>query len=84
MSTRSTRRSQGQPLLSPLESLLLAQAAWQLGAGSNSWSAIAKLLSKHPLLSRPKAFFTAQVRIFNRLQHLFFSLSTHAVLSCYV
>ncbi|KAF9485329.1 Bromodomain-containing protein [Pholiota conissans] len=59
MSTRSTRRPHVQPL-APLESLLLAQAAWQLGAGLNSWPAIAKLLSKHPLLSRPKSFFTSQ------------------------
>ncbi|PPQ98562.1 hypothetical protein CVT24_004053 [Panaeolus cyanescens] len=46
--------------LSNLESLLLAQAVWELGATSNNWTHIAKLLSKHPLLTRPKSFFTAQ------------------------
>ncbi|PPQ75133.1 hypothetical protein CVT26_012094 [Gymnopilus dilepis] len=47
--------------LTNLESLLLAQAVWELGAGPNSWTPIAKILAKHPLLSRPKSFFTAQV-----------------------
>ncbi|KAF9057605.1 hypothetical protein BJ165DRAFT_1520971 [Panaeolus papilionaceus] len=45
---------------SNLESLLLAQAVWELGANSNSWQHVAKLLSKHPLVSRPKSFFTPQ------------------------
>lgn len=61
MSSRSTRRTQANPALSSIEALLLAQAAWEFGAASANWSQIAKILSKHPLLSRPKSFFTAQV-----------------------
>lgn len=41
--------------LSNVEALLLAQAVWELG--SNAWPAVAKLLSKHPLIKRPKPFF---------------------------
>lgn len=66
-STRSNRRSAGsttssQPdvsSLSNVERLLLAQAVYEFGA--NAWPHVSKLLSKHPLLSRPKAFFNAQV-----------------------
>jgi hypothetical protein len=57
--TRTTRRAQ----LNNIESLLLAQAVWEHGAAQTSWPAVAKILSKHPLLSRPKSFFTAQVSI---------------------
>lgn len=46
-------------VLTNLDRLILAQAVYELG--SNSWPAVAKLLSKHPLLSRPKSFFTSQV-----------------------
>ncbi|KAJ3515118.1 hypothetical protein NLJ89_g1960 [Agrocybe chaxingu] len=60
MSTRMSRRPQQSPSLTSIESLLLAQAAWELGAGPASWPAVAKLLSKHPLLSRPKSFFSPQ------------------------
>ncbi|CAA7259802.1 unnamed protein product [Cyclocybe aegerita] len=60
MSTRASRRPQQSPSLTSIESLLLAQAAWELGAGPASWPAVAKLLSKHPLLSRPKSFFSPQ------------------------
>ncbi|KAF9534287.1 hypothetical protein CPB83DRAFT_889287 [Crepidotus variabilis] len=60
MSTRSSRRPQSHPPLTSVESLLLAQATWELGAAQSSWQQIAKLLSKHPLISRPKSFFTAQ------------------------
>ncbi|KAF8621615.1 hypothetical protein AX15_007635 [Amanita polypyramis BW_CC] len=42
--------------LSNVEALLLAQAVWELGA--DAWHAVAKLLSRHPLVSRPKSFFT--------------------------
>lgn len=87
MSTRSTRRPQVQTSLSPLESLLLAQATWELGAGPNSWPAIAKLLSKHPLLSRPKSFFSAQVRTFSEVNNMHLRVTfnrTHPVLSFYV
>ncbi|TFK75869.1 hypothetical protein BDN72DRAFT_831308 [Pluteus cervinus] len=46
------------PPLTPLESLLLAQAVWELGA--DDWPAVSKVLCKHPLLSRQKSFFTPQ------------------------
>ncbi|KAF8639927.1 hypothetical protein AX17_001177 [Amanita inopinata Kibby_2008] len=65
MSTRTARKSQlpdtadgDLAVLSSVESLLLAQAVWELGG--NAWPAVARLLSKHPLLSRPKSFFTPQ------------------------
>ncbi len=61
MSSRSTRRPQSQPSLSSIEALLLAQATWEFGTAPKDWPAIANLLSKHPLLSRPKSFFTPQV-----------------------
>ncbi|KAF8913937.1 hypothetical protein CPB84DRAFT_1757959 [Gymnopilus junonius] len=54
MSTRNKRA------LTSIESLLLAQAVWELGAADDSWTPVAKILAKHPLLSRPKAFFTPQ------------------------
>ncbi len=38
--------------------LILAQAVYELG---DDWASVAKLLSRHPLLSHPKSFFTAQV-----------------------
>ncbi|CAL1700684.1 unnamed protein product [Somion occarium] len=44
--------------LSNLERLIFSQAVHEFG--SNSWVNVAKLLSKHPLLSRPKHFFTPQ------------------------
>lgn len=46
--------------LSTRERLIFAQAVYEYGAKQSSWAEIAKLLSKHPLVSRPKAFFTAQ------------------------
>ncbi|KAK0491076.1 hypothetical protein IW261DRAFT_1435512 [Armillaria novae-zelandiae] len=59
MSTR--RRSHAASVdmnrLSKLDRLILAQAVWEIGT---EWTAIAKILSKHPLLSHPKSFFTAQ------------------------
>ncbi|PBK69666.1 hypothetical protein ARMSODRAFT_956451 [Armillaria solidipes] len=59
MSTR--RRSHAASVdmnrLSKLDRLILAQAVWEIGT---EWTAIAKILSKHPLLSHPKPFFTAQ------------------------
>ncbi|KAF9492812.1 hypothetical protein BDN71DRAFT_1450983 [Pleurotus eryngii] len=65
MVSRSTRQSTANAmdfdeasLLQPIDRLLLAQAVWELGA--NSWPAVAKLLTKHPLLHHPKSFFTAQ------------------------
>lgn len=47
--------------LSNIERLLLAQAVHEVGA--NAWPNVAKILSKHPLLSRPKSFFNAQVSV---------------------
>jgi len=62
MTTRSGRRVAAEPQhLSHIEALLLAQGTWEMGADSTTWSPIAKILSKHPLVSRPKSFFTPQV-----------------------
>jgi bromodomain-containing protein 8 len=63
MTTRSGRRAATAeaPHLSHIEALLIAQGAWEMGTGSSTWPAIAKILSKHPLVTRPKSFFTAQV-----------------------
>ncbi|KAH8118562.1 hypothetical protein DFH11DRAFT_682785 [Phellopilus nigrolimitatus] len=46
--------------LSTRERLLFAQAVYEFGAKQSAWSEIAKLLHKHPLISRPKNFFTTQ------------------------
>lgn len=46
--------------LSTRERLIFAQAVYEYGAKQTTWPEIAKLLSKHPLISRPKNFFTAQ------------------------
>lgn len=75
--TRTTRRVQ----LNNIESLLLAQAVWEHGAGQASWPAVAKILSKHPLLSRPKSFFTAQVSIVSF--NLSFNLSNQSCHAMY-
>jgi hypothetical protein len=64
---RSTRRSTintasnvpDMSALTNLDRLILAQAVYELGA--NSWTAVAKLLSKHPLVSRHKSLFSPQV-----------------------
>ncbi|KAF8897571.1 hypothetical protein BD779DRAFT_1667527 [Infundibulicybe gibba] len=62
--TRSRRRSaapsddQFQSGLTTVEHLILAQSVWELGA--DSWPSVAKVLTKHPLTSRPKSYFTAQ------------------------
>ncbi|KAG5649028.1 hypothetical protein DXG03_000377 [Asterophora parasitica] len=50
--------SRSRVVLNNIEALVLAQATWEHGA--NSWPAVAKILSKHPLIKRPKSFFTAQ------------------------
>ncbi|KAF9055313.1 Bromodomain-containing protein, partial [Hymenopellis radicata] len=59
MSTRTARRPAEPDMaaMTPRDRLILAQAVYELG---DDWSSIAKLLSKHPLLSHPKSFFTAQ------------------------
>ncbi|KAF9259541.1 hypothetical protein L218DRAFT_990031 [Marasmius fiardii PR-910] len=53
-----TRRDPDVSALTNLDALILAQAVYELGG--NSWSDVAKLLSKHPLISHPKSFFTPQ------------------------
>ncbi|KAG6831590.1 hypothetical protein H0H92_009063 [Tricholoma furcatifolium] len=53
MGSRTRRDS-----LSNVESLILAQAVWEHGA--NAWPSVSKILSAHPLISRPKSFFTVQ------------------------
>ncbi|KAJ6485059.1 hypothetical protein C8R47DRAFT_980624 [Mycena vitilis] len=58
-----SRRSKSQASaaaegLSVLDKLVLAQAVWEVGPGS--WLKISRLLGKHPLLTHPKTFFTAQ------------------------
>ncbi|KAG9046362.1 hypothetical protein FS837_004586 [Tulasnella sp. UAMH 9824] len=44
--------------LSLRDRLLFAQVVYELGC--SDWGAIAGLLAKHPLIQRPKGFFTAQ------------------------
>ena len=56
-----------QPLTA-IESLLLAQAVWEHGAAQSSWSEIARILSRHPLLSRPKSFFNPQVSLIRQFE----------------
>ncbi|KAK1236602.1 hypothetical protein PQX77_000154 [Marasmius sp. AFHP31] len=53
-----SRREPDVFALTKLDSLILAQAVFELG--TDSWPSVAKLLSKHPLLSHPKSFFTPQ------------------------
>jgi hypothetical protein len=64
MTTRSTKRAANEgPPLSHIEALLIAQGVWEMGINSSTWSAIAKILAKHPLVTRPKSFFSAQVML---------------------
>ncbi|RXW24659.1 hypothetical protein EST38_g1145 [Candolleomyces aberdarensis] len=60
MSARASRRTAAFDFssLSPIECLLIAQAAHEFGVATPSWSTISKLMAKHPLVSRPKNFFT--------------------------
>ena len=82
--TRVTRRSianvpsalPDMTTLTNLDRLILAQAVYELGA--NSWSAVAKLLTKHPLLQRPKSFFTPQVSLVHI--HIAFPSISHSIL----
>ncbi|THH15488.1 hypothetical protein EW146_g4990 [Bondarzewia mesenterica] len=60
--TRSARRA-ASALLNPedlnkLERLILAQAVYEIGSGS--WSGVSRVVSEHPLLSRPKGSFTSE------------------------
>jgi len=66
MSSTRSSRSAGAPLdvvdhLSARERLLVAQAVYEYG--SNAWLDISKVLSKHPLITRPKGFFSPQVNL---------------------
>ncbi|KAK0468407.1 uncharacterized protein EV420DRAFT_1635655 [Desarmillaria tabescens] len=61
---RSHAASVDMNRLSKLDRLIMAQAVWEIGT---EWTAIAKILSKHPLLSHPKSFFTAQVIMYSSL-----------------
>ena len=56
-----------RPPLTTIESLLLAQAVWEYGAAQSSWSELARILSHHPLLSRPKSFFNPQVSLIHQI-----------------
>lgn len=64
-STRSSRNAIASveiiSHLSARERLLVAQAVYEYGA--NAWPDISKVLSKHPLISRPKGFFSPQVHL---------------------
>ncbi|KAI0068842.1 Bromodomain-containing protein [Artomyces pyxidatus] len=44
--------------LNNLECLILAQAVYELGC--NAWPGVSKILSEHPLISRPKSTFSPQ------------------------
>ncbi|TFK56004.1 hypothetical protein OE88DRAFT_1652567 [Heliocybe sulcata] len=61
--TRSTKRNAPLELdvssLSNTERLLLAQAVYELGG--DAWVEVAKLLTKHPLITRPKNTFTSDL-----------------------
>jgi len=62
-STRSTRNTVANleivSHLTARERLLVAQAVYEYGA--NAWPDISRVLSKHPLITRPKGFFSPQV-----------------------
>ncbi|KAG2042803.1 hypothetical protein BDR03DRAFT_910664 [Suillus americanus] len=65
-------------MMSPLtnvECLLLAQAVYEYGA--NAWQQVSKLLSKHPIISRPKTFFSA-----NSCRDIYARLMNDAQLEC--
>ncbi|KAG1907146.1 uncharacterized protein F5891DRAFT_358200 [Suillus fuscotomentosus] len=59
--------------LTNVECLLLAQAVYEYGA--NAWQQVSKLLSKHPITSRPKTFFSA-----NSCREIYASLMSDAQL----
>ena len=47
------------PSLSTIECLILAQAVYEHGA--DAWQSVSNVLSNHPALARPKAFFSPEV-----------------------
>ncbi|KAL5527788.1 hypothetical protein ACEPAG_6589 [Sanghuangporus baumii] len=55
--------------LSSRDRLIFAQAVYEYGARQSAWTEIAKVLSKHPLISKPKNFSTVQscIAIYNYL-----------------
>ncbi|KAG1866582.1 hypothetical protein DFJ58DRAFT_769801 [Suillus subalutaceus] len=61
--------------LTNVECLLLAQAVYEYGA--NAWQQVSKLLSKHPITSRPKTFFSA-----NSCRDIYARLMNDAQLEC--
>ncbi|KAG2077377.1 hypothetical protein BDR04DRAFT_1088364, partial [Suillus decipiens] len=61
--------------LTNVERLLLAQAVYEYGA--NAWQQVSKLLSKHPIISRPKTFFSA-----NSCRDIYSRLMNDAQLEC--
>jgi bromodomain-containing protein 8 len=61
--------------LTNVECLLLAQAVYEYGA--NAWHQVSKLLSKHPIISRPKTFFSA-----NSCRDIYARLINDAQLEC--
>ncbi|KAG1755651.1 hypothetical protein EDB19DRAFT_1901855 [Suillus lakei] len=61
--------------LTNVECLLLAQAVYEYGA--NAWQQVSKLLSKHPIISRPKTFFSA-----NSCRDIYARLMNDAQLEC--
>ncbi|KAG1752749.1 uncharacterized protein EDB91DRAFT_1294007 [Suillus paluster] len=61
--------------LSNVECLVLAQAVYEYGA--NAWQQVSKLLSKHPLISRPKNFFST-----NSCRDIYARLMNEAQLEC--
>ena len=61
-----TRRATSTPELDAsnlnnVERLIFAQAVHEFG--SDAWPEVAKLLSKHPLISQPKGAITPQVKL---------------------
>jgi hypothetical protein len=62
MTTRTRAQKRGEldlAALSKVEKLLVAQAVFELGP--DAWADVAKLLAKHPLVNRPKNYYTTQV-----------------------
>ncbi|KAG8936747.1 hypothetical protein FRC02_012029 [Tulasnella sp. 418] len=63
MATRTTRTgisiNDVLATLSNREKLLFAQVLYELGA--NDWTEVSKLLIQHPLIDRPKGFFSPQL-----------------------
>ncbi|KAG1768168.1 hypothetical protein EDD22DRAFT_967559 [Suillus occidentalis] len=61
--------------LTNVECLLLAQAVYEYGA--DAWQQVSKLLSKHPIISRPKTYFSA-----NSCRDIYARLLNDAQLEC--